>query len=544
MSFFQNVRQFVLRLAPGQRFLLGAVLVGGLAVLGGIAYWAGQPDYTLLFGRLEATDASRVVETLRAEGVPYKLEEGGGAIYVPRQQVYDLRLRFAGEGVVSEGPVGYELFNSGTIGMTDFMQKLNYKRALEGELSRTVSNIRQVAQARVHLVLPERSPFRDRQTRPSASVVLQLGGGGGLAPGQIEGVASLVAGAVEGMSVADVTVLDTRGTLLSNPDAGNPDVTLTSNQLRTQHAVEEHLAQSGQSMLDRMLGPGRAVVRVAAKLDFSRTVEESDAIDPESATVISEERLEEQAAADASNATVRNYELSRKRERTERTAGAVEVLTVSVVLDYKLPVQAVADEDAPLPEPEPYAPQQVREIENLVKNAVGFDAARGDRFAIHQARFDTSADDRLAEEMDAAGRSERLQSYLRYGLMALALGLAAFLIRSTVSSVAGAGSDPLALIAGEDPASLTGRRTAGELAERAEADQALLATGTEGADAPLSADDLYTSKLSDEAKARLSARSEIYEEVKQSILGQPEEAAELLKTWIAEDLFREEHAAS
>ncbi len=531
MSFFQNLRQFVLRLAPGQRFLLAAVLIGGLAVLGGIAYWAGQPDYALLFGRLEATDASRVVETLRTENIPYKLEDGGGAIYVPRQQVYDLRLRFAGEGVVSEGPVGYELFNSGTIGMTDFMQKLNYKRALEGELARTISNIRQVAQARVHLVLPERSPFRDRQTKPSASVVLQLGGGGGLALDQIEGVASLVAGAVEGMSLSDVTVLDTRGTLLSNPDAGNPDITLTSNQLRTQHAVEEHLAQSGQSMLDRMLGPGRAVVRVAAQLDFSRTIEENEAIDPESATIISEERLEEQAATDNSNAMVRNYELSRKRERTERTAGAVEVLTVSVVLDYKPPILLAADTDEETPEPEPYSPQQIREIENLVKNAVGFDAERGDRFAIHQARFDTTIDDQIAEEMDAMTKNERFQFYLRYGLMALALVLAAFLIRSTVSSVASAGGDPLALGVGQAPPALTGRHTASDLADRT---THALPAAPDGI-APAPADDPYASKLSPEAKHRLNAQHMVYEDVKQSVTENPEDAAELLKSWIAED---------
>ncbi len=530
MAFFQNLRQFLLRLAPAQRLTLGLVLVGGLAVLGGIGYWASQPDYALLFGRLDATDANRVVETLRAEGIPYKLEDGGGAIHVPRQQVYDLRLRFAGEGVVSEGPVGYELFNSGTIGMTDFMQKLNYKRALEGELARTISNIRQVAQARVHLVLPERSPFRDRQTKPSASVVLQLGGTG-LDAEQTEGIASLVAGAVEGMTLSDVTVLDTRGTLLSNPDAGNPDVTLTSNQLRTQLAVESHLAQSGQSLLDRMLGPGRAVVRVAAALDFSRTVEESEAIDPESATVISEERLEEQAAADASNATVRNYELSRSRARTERTAGAIDVLTVSVVLDYRPPVQLASEAGAPQPEPEPYTQRQLQEVEDLVKNAVGFSPERGDRFAIHQARFDTSADDQLAEEMDEIGRNERFQLYLRYGLMALALGLAAFLIRSTVRSVASADGGPLALGTRQAPRALTGRHTAGALAENAAAP----APAAEAA-LPVPADDPYASKLSAEAKSRLRAQKTVYEEVKQSVLDRPEEAADLLKTWITEDL--------
>ena len=529
MPFLQNVRQFLARLAPGQQALLALVLVGGIAVLGGIAYWANQPDYALLFGRLEATDASRVVETLRSENVPYKLEESGTAIYVPRQQVYDLRLRFTGEGLVSDGPVGYELFDGNMLGMTDFMQKLNYKRALEGELARTISEMRQVAQARVHLVLPERSPFRDQQTKPSASVVLQLGGSGSLDRGQVEGVASLVAGAIEGMAVADVTVLDTRGTLLSNPDAGNADLTLTSNQLRTQRAVEDHLTESGQSMLDRMLGPGRAVVRIAATLDFSRSVEETEAIDPESATVISEERLEENSDLDTSNSTVRNYELSRTRARSEKSVGDVRTLTVSVILDHKRnPVQPAAD--AAAPEPIPYTDQELREIEALVKNAVGFDPERGDRFAIHQARFDTSIDDQIVEELRGHETAERLQLYLRYGLMVLALLLAAWLIRSAVHRVSdvAASDDPLQLKR-TDVAPVLGRHTAGALA--AQSAPALPAPPEPTFDA----DDFYTSKLSGEAKARLKAKEKMYEETKQQVIGQPEETAELLRAWLVED---------
>jgi flagellar M-ring protein FliF len=551
MSFVQNASQFLARLSLGQKLALGLVLVGGIAVLGGVAYWANQPDYALLFGRLEATDANRVVESLRSENVPYQLEEGGTAVYVPRDQVYELRLRFAGEGAVADGPVGYELFDGGTLGMTDFMQKLNYKRALEGELSRTIANVRQVAQARVHLVLPERSPFRDQQTRPSASVVLQIAGRSRLDGGQIEGIASLVAGAVEGMALSDVTVLDTRGTLLSDPNAGDTDLALTSNQLSMQREVEQHLAESGQSMLDRVLGPGRAVVRVSAALDFSRTVEETEAIDPESATIISEERLEEQVAGDNSNSTVRNYEITRQRARTERNAGAIDVLTVSVVLDHKPSVRlaAEAEEGAPAPDPEPYAPQELEDIENLVKNAVGFNPERGDRFAIHQARFDTSIDDQIVEEMNDVEQSERLQLYLRYGLMALALGLAAFLIRSAARSVASAEGDPIRLVAGAPaPGAIEGRHTAGELAGRS--GTAALPAGAPSKparsifdvddDEELElVDDMYTSKLSTEAKARLKAKKKLYEDIKQNVESRPEEAAELLSAWVAEDLTRE-----
>ncbi len=548
MAFLDNIRQFLARLALGQQLALGAVLVGGVAVLGGVAYWASQPDYALLFGRLEATDASRVVESLRADDIPYQLEEGGTAVYVPRDQVYDLRLRFAGEGVVAEGPVGYELFDGGTLGMTDFMQRLNYKRALEGELARTVSNVRQVAQARVHLVLPERSPFREQQTKPSASVVLQLAGSGSLDRGQVEGIASLVAGAVEGMAVADVTVLDARGTLLSNPDAGNADLTLTSNQLRTQRAVESHLTESGQSMLDRVLGPGRAVVRIAAALDFSRSVQESEDIDPESATVISEERLEENAEFDASNSTVRNYELSRTRRRSEKSIGDVDYLTVSVILDHRpAPAAPEGDEDA-APEPVPYTDREISEVEALVKNAVGFNPERGDRFAIHQAKFDTSIDDQVVAELREHERAERLRLYLRYGLMVLALGLAAWLIRSSVRRVADAAGDPLDLVR-TDP--VLGRHTAGELAAQAGA-PALPGAQTAGA-LPAHADgddpdalaefgdsgDFYTRKLSDRARARLEAREAMYEETKQQAIEQPEETAELIRVWLAQD---QEHA--
>lgn len=532
MAFLTNLRQFLGRLTLGQQLALGAVLLGGIALLGGVAYWANRPEYALLFGRLEASDANRVVESLREERVPYELRDGGSAVYVPRQQVYDLRLRFAGEGLVAEGPVGYELFDTGTLGMTDFMQKLNYKRALEGELARTIQNVRGVAQARVHLVLPERSPFREQQTPPSASVVLSLQGGARLTPQQVEGVASLVSGAVEGMAVSDVSILDARGNLLSNPDAGNPDLALTTTQLRTQRAVEEHLTQNGQSMLDRVLGPGRAVVRVSAALDFSRTIQEREAIDPESATVISEERLEEQGVDDSATSTLRNYELTRVRERQEKSAGEVSYLTISVILDHKRsPVRPAAEGEAP-PEPVPYPEQELREIEEIVKNAVGFKPERGDRFAIHQTRFDTSADDAAVAELRDQEDAERINLYLRYGLIALALGLGAYLVRSATRRVTElATTDGVLRLEARRVEPVEGRSTAGALAARA--GTPALAAADEDEDALV--DDYYTSKLSPEAKARLKAKHQMYEETRQKAIHRPEEAAELLRSWLAED---------
>ncbi|MEM1118374.1 MAG: flagellar M-ring protein FliF, partial [Bacteroidota bacterium] len=158
-----QARQSLGQLPPARLALLGGVVVGVVALLLGVARWATSPDYALLFGNLSAADAGAVVEQIETEGIAYELRDGGTAVYVPRDDVHALRLRLASQGVVSDGVAGYELFDAGTLGMTDFMQRLNVKRALEGELSRTIASIRQVESARVHLVLPERSPFRDQQ---------------------------------------------------------------------------------------------------------------------------------------------------------------------------------------------------------------------------------------------------------------------------------------------------------------------------------------------------------------------------------------------
>jgi flagellar M-ring protein FliF len=431
-TFLQQIGLFLRRLSLVQKLTLGGVLGGGLIALVGIALWASQPNYALLFGGLEPTDASRIVEALKSESLPYQLKENGTAIYVSQEQVYELRLRFASEGLGEDQPTGYELFDQGTLGMTDFMQKLNLKRALEGELARTIASLGPVEMARVHLVTPERSAFRASQTHPSASVVLQLKGGARLQEGQIEGITALVSGAVEGLSASDVTVLDTRGTLLSNPNSGDADALLTSTQLEMQHAMETSLAEKGQSMLDQMLGQGNAIVRVSATLDFTRSVQEKEQIDPESATVISEEELQEPVDdAGQVNATssVKNYDLTRTRERNEHNGGTISYLTVSVILNQKLPPIDPQNPDS-IPAVQSYADEELQNLERVVKNAVGFNEERGDRFALHQTRFDTSGQDQVEEELEAQQFSDNLQLWLRYGLMALALLGALWLMRS------------------------------------------------------------------------------------------------------------------
>lgn len=537
-SAFENTLQFLQRLSTGQRVALGTVIVGGTLILVLVAQWASQPDYGLLFRNLDSGDANRIVENLRADNIAFQLREDGTAVYVPREQMHELRLRFAGEGMISRGQTGYELFDEGTIGMTDFMQRLNRNRALEGEMARTIANISQVESARVHLVMPERSAFREAQAKPTASVVVQLSNGGGLSRAQINGITALVAGGVEGMNREDVTVLDTRGNMLSSPDAGDQDAALTSNQLRLQRSVEEHLTEKGQSMLDRVVGPGNAIVRVASRLDFSREVSESEAIDPETSTVISEERLDEEGlGGDNASSLVRNYDLSRTRTRSERAPGEISRLTVSVILNHRPAMVEEADPgaDEEAPDVTPFEAEELEEVEALIKNAVGFDDARGDAFTIQQTRFDTSLDATLGAQFQQQQRNEQIQLYLRYGLILIALLLAVWLIRSAAMRLTDL-DQPLRL---NTPLNEQKKLAEGAPSGDGAAGDAPALTDGE-ADGSLSndelLDDVYSSKLSPEARKRLKAKHLMYEEIKEQVKEQPEDTAELIRSWLSDDM--------
>lgn len=530
-SFLGNIKAFIQSLSPRQQITLGGALLGSLALLGFIIYLNGQPNYALLFGNLNADDANTIVESLREENIDYELRAEGTAVYVDRDKVYELRMRYASEGLVDDGIQGYELFDQGTLGMTDFMQKVTIKRATEGELARTISNLEQVETARVHLVIPERSPFVETQAQPSASVTLQLRRGAVLAAAQIEAISALVAGAVEDLSVANVTILDMNSNLLSNPDQGNPDAAATNTQLRMQRSIEEHLTGKGQSMLDVVLGKGNAIVRVAAELDFSRGITERQLIDPESATVISEERNQEelQGGNDNSQATIRNFELNRTNERVEKSVGDIDYLTVSVILNQKAMLPEEEDAEVTF---YTYEQAEITEIESIVKNAVGFNPERGDRFAITQKQFDTTVEDGVATELARQRQQEQIQLYVRYGLMVAALLLAIWLMRSASQRfVTLVDPEPVP----EAEASLMSEgQPAGLLGEPGGDGYAIPGAG--GAEELILVDDYYTSKLSEEAKLRLKAKHQMFERVQQQVLSNPQEAVEVIKTWMSEEI--------
>lgn len=535
-NFFQNIRAFYDRLPTRQRIGIGLVMLGSIVSLILITVWAQRIEYGLLFGNLPETAANDVVQILQTENINYELKDGGTSVYVPKDKVYDLRLRFAGEGIVSDGSSGYEIFDRNTLGMTDFMQKLNLKRALEGELARTISGIEQVEAARVHLVIPERSPFRETQAPATASVVVDLKGNSRLSLAHIEGMVALVAGAVEGLEPNDVNILDANGSLLSDPNAGNNETTLTTNQLRLQTEKEAYLTSKAQTLLDQMLGPNNSILRVNLELDFSRAVRENSTIDPESQTVIAEERLQEEGDIDNASSSVRNYEVSRSVETIEKSVGDISYLSVSVILNYKYqPLTedeiVEANLDTPVENFAPHSDEELARIEALVKESVGWRQDRGDGFALSQIQFDTTQEDRINAELQTQRRNEQIETYVRYGLMIIALGLAAWLIMSASRRA-------------KETVEASKAKAIEEIKAK---ERKSLSEGSDdlqmGPDGLMLIDDFYTSKLSPEARAKLKAKQAMLEEIKEQVMADPQRAANLLRSWIATEEVQEEAAA-
>src|SRR5581483_11368585 len=289
-AFALQVRQFLLALPPARRitFIAGslAIVVASLALV----VWVQSPRYAVLIANLDASDAGSVVEFLKAERIPYRVGENGSAIEVPSDRVPETRMLLAGRGVPQGGGVGFELFDRQTLGMTDFVQRLGYQRALQGELARSIASLSAVEAARVHLALPERSLFVAEERRPSASVVLRVRPGRKLGADQVNGIVNLVASSVEGLRPADVTVVDGAGEVLSRrqPDAEHksPAETLRAYQRDIEHAYVEQI----ESMLERALGPGQAVARVTATLDLAEVEKTEEIVDPDRVAVKTERR--------------------------------------------------------------------------------------------------------------------------------------------------------------------------------------------------------------------------------------------------------------
>jgi len=422
-------------------FVLTAILI--IAGFIFLLKWATRPDYVALYGDMDLKDGDQIVEILRGEGVPYRLSNGGKAILVPSNKVYELRMRLASEGLPRSGNIGYEIFDKKEIGVSEFVQSVNFQRALEGELSRTVQALAEIQYARVHLVFPKERLFKEDQQEATASVLLKMDSNAKLSDNKVQGIANLVANSVEGLNVENVTIVDAAGEILSKSWNQNDAIGLTENQLDIQRSVENHLQQKAQSMLDRVLGSDNSIVRVSAVLNFQQIDRHDETYDPENTAVLSED-ISEESGNDTSGQnivrserSVTNYKVNKSVQHIIESVGDIRSLSLSVIANGSYQEMQSA-EGTVTSEYVPRSQDEMTMLEAVVKNAVGFSEERGDKFEIQNLRFDTTTFAGDNEWVQTLAEKERREFYLSVGqkvLVGVLLLLMLLFIRSKLKKV-------------------------------------------------------------------------------------------------------------
>ena len=436
----KNLLNVIMEWSLARKLSLVAVALVCVVLFSLIIMQSRVADYSLLFANLPSRDAASIVEWLKERKIPYRLEDGGKKIMIPADQVYEARIELAGSGL-SEGGVGFEIFDKQSFGMTDFAQKVNYRRALQGELMRTISSLAPVESARIHLALPEKRLFREQQQPATASVIVKLTPGRSLNEAQLQGIIHLVAGSVEGLEAENVTVVDSSGKALSRTRGDEMNGPMTPGMLTYQQTMERRLESRAQALLDRALGAGNSLVKVNADIDFDQRERVEEALDPKGAVVVSEQNSTEQGSGENSSGvpgvvsnldqtkgmtvattpssrsseTV-NYELSKVTSKTVSSVGNLKNLSVSVLVADRMEPGAEGSE----PKAVPRSATELKDIEQMVRTALGISDTRGDLISVVSMPFET---DFLDEPLPSPSVVDKVYPWLpviKYGLLALA----------------------------------------------------------------------------------------------------------------------------
>ena len=457
-------------LSAQRRISVIASFLLSLAVLGAVVYFASQPKLTLLYGGMAPAEAAKVVEYLESKKITYDVSDGGRTILVPAAQVYSVRLGLASQGIptMSDGGVGFELFDKPTFGMSDFMQRANYYRALQGELSRTIRQLDEVANARVLIVVPEDKLFGQDHQVAKASVFIQLQPGRSLNDSQVRAIRFLVANGVEGLQPERVAVVDSSGRAMAESDDSTDSSSgpMNDKQRQARADLENYLQEKAQSMLDQVLGPGQAVVRVASEIDYSQLQQTTEKYDPKNAAITTETTVTDSstshsadsgsAAGVAANAastsdstgkvneqkkesTSNQYQVGKTVESRVIGAGSIKRLTVALMLNERKPA-------TPGGKAVPRTPQEIQSLENIVKAAVGFTAndTRQDMMQSQEVPFADLFDEAPAPaKTDMTKEINNYMPYVTQGcLILLAVGILLYFRSVFLSPSSKGGSDP------------------------------------------------------------------------------------------------------
>jgi len=416
-SFFQTTM--------GKRVAIGGGIALILALMIAVWMWSQAPEYRVLFSNYSDRDGGAITASLDQMGVQYKFSEGGNAILVPSEQIHDLRLKLAAQGLPKGGNVGFELMENQKLGVSQFLEQVNYQRSLEGELARSIQSLGSVSAARVHLALPKPSVFVRDQQKPTASVLLNLQPGRALDQGQVNAIVHLVASSVPELTFGNVTVVDQTGALLSEQagkGAGNNKM-LDATQLKYVDQVQENIIKQVEAMIKPLVGEGNVRAQATAEIDFAQVDTAAEMYKPNSPpepqAIRSQQTSETQGAgagasgipgalsnqppgvntapidgeapAEAAAPTgpstknsTTNFEVDKTIRYEQRPMGGVKRLTVGVVVNYR----RIVDPATGKVTVRPLAANEVAQINELVKQAMGFNPERGDTMNVTNAPFD------------------------------------------------------------------------------------------------------------------------------------------------------------
>ncbi len=412
---------------------------GGILVLFSalafIVYENNRTDFAPLYSGLAQTDMGEIAQALKAKKIPYKITDG--SIDVPREQMYETRLTLAADGIPKGGGMGFEIFDQQKLGSTEFVQKINYQRALQGELARTINGMSEVAESRVHLVLPEESLFKEDNKPPSAAVVLKLRPGVKVDQKQLQGIAHLVSATVRGLDEEHITVMTTDGQVLFKKNGQDQSLTMSNTQMQRKQSMEDDMRNKIQTMLQQVVGP-KVLARVSLDLDFNQVQISEESFNPDSAVVRSQQRttessegkdgggakgnpdtpinlegklLQNSPQGDGAKGSgkqfnrqreVVNYEINKTSKQIVQMPGNIKKLSVAVIVDGKYEMKGPEGKQKPTYVAR--APEEMKSIEDLVRKAVGYNETRGDQITVSNIPFAS----------DAAGGPDMIEGENKY----------------------------------------------------------------------------------------------------------------------------------
>jgi flagellar M-ring protein FliF len=455
----QTLRQFAAiwqQLGLNQRISVVGATVMVTVGLVAVAFWSSRTDYALLYGKLDDGEAAKVIAALDESKIPYQISRGGGSILVPSDKVYQIRMQMAGKGIPRGEGVGYEIFDKASFGVSDFVQRANYARAIQGELARTISQLDQIDSARVMIVMPENRLLSDNLRKPTASVFVRVKGNGQLPTSAINSIRFLVANSVEGLQANNVSVVDNQGNVLSENQENDSVAGLSGNQLTARRNFEQYLTKKAEGMLEKVLGPDQAVVRVAVDLNWDTMTRTEEKFDPDSQVARSSTIDDDQTDSDTTTSaaapgvaangaggeggtnapvaaapvnssrvkkkvTTSTYEINKITSNMLQAAGGVKRISSAVFIAERFEGKG-ADRKAV-----PRTPEELEKIKGIVKSALGIqenDPTRKDELTLEEMPFNDQVGTEITQQLE---KQDKMQFWIDLALKlvypALALGI-------------------------------------------------------------------------------------------------------------------------